>query len=289
MALNEFWQMSTERVEANLAELYSSHREPQKTLFDAMDYSLLAGGKRLRPLLVYAFCKLCGGKLEQADQAAMAIEMIHSSSLIHDDLPCMDDDDLRRGKPTNHKVYGEAMAVLAGDGLLLDALYVLTVSKLPAETVAELVKTLSYRTGPYGMVGGQALDMEAEERQCTRNEVLAIQKRKTGALIRAACEMGVLCAGGSYEQRAAAGAYADAIGLAFQIRDDVLDATGDAEKLGKPVGTDENKNTFVKLYGLDYCRRKIRTLTKQACNALREFDDPSDLIELAEYLSSRDH
>ncbi len=269
--------------------LYAGHREPQKVLFEAMDYSLLAGGKRLRPLLVYEFCRLCGGAEAQADQAAMAVEMIHTYSLIHDDLPCMDDDDLRRGLPTNHRVYGEAAAVLAGDGLLTDAFYVLTASKLPGSAAAELVKTLSYRAGPYGMVGGQVLDMEAEQRACTRNEVLAIQRRKTGALIRAACEMGVICAGGTLEQRSRAGAYADAVGLAFQIRDDLLDYEGDAGKLGKAVGVDEQKNTFVKLYGPDYCRRKIRTLTKQAVQALDGFRQPEVLTELAKYLATRDH
>lgn len=289
MELNDFWTACTRRVEDKLDALYRNTREPQKQLFEAMRYSLLAGGKRLRPLLVYAFCTRCGGDLEQADSAALAVEMIHTYSLIHDDLPCMDDDDLRRGKPTNHKVFGEANAVLAGDGLLTDAFYVLGAAKLPPETVAELVKTLSYRAGPYGMVGGQALDMAAGERACTKNEVLAIQRRKTGALIRAACEMGVLCGGGSPEQRSAAGAYADAVGLAFQIRDDILDAEGDAQKLGKAVGADADKNTFVRLYGIDYCKRKVRTLTKQAINALSVFDDPTILSDLAHFLANREY
>ena len=289
MELNEIWQAYVRRVEDKLTALYAGHREPQKQLFEAMNYSLLAGGKRLRPFLVYAFCELCGGSPVQADNAAMAIEMVHTYSLIHDDLPCMDDDDLRRGKPTNHKVYGEAQAVLAGDGLLTDAFYVLSTAKLPPQTVTELVKTLAYRAGPYGMVGGQVLDMAAGERACTRNEVLAIQRRKTGALIRAACEMGILCANGTPDQRNAAGAYADAVGLAFQIRDDILDAEGDASKLGKATGVDEDKNTFVRLYGLEYCKRKVKTLTRQACNALSAFDHPDRLVELAEYLSARDH
>ena len=288
MALNESWSESTQRVENALAALYAGSREPQKKLFDSMRYSLLSGGKRLRPYLVYAFCTLCGGAPEAADPAAMAVEMIHTYSLIHDDLPCMDDDALRRGKPTNHRVYGEATAVLAGDGLLTDAFYVLASSTLPPETVKALVAVLSYRAGPFGMVGGQQLDMDAAERSCTRNEVLAIQRRKTGALIRAACEMGVLCAGGSAEQRAAAGAYADAIGLAFQIQDDILDAEGDEATLGKAVGVDADKNTFVKLYGLPYCRRKVATLTRQAVGALSSFSSAEDLIALAHYLAKRD-
>ena len=289
MELNEQMEARRQRVEAKLQARYQGLKEPQKRLFESMEYSLLAGGKRLRPFLVYEFCRLCGGSEEQADPAAMAVEMIHSYSLIHDDLPCMDDDDLRRGKPTNHKVFGEAAAVLAGDGLLTDAFTVLTEADLPAETVVELVKTLSLCAGPFGMVGGQVLDMAAEERSCTKKEVLDIQKRKTGALIRAACEMGVLCGGGSESQRNAATRYAEAIGLAFQIRDDILDAEGDAEKLGKAVGVDENKNTFVKLCGLDYCKRKVQRLTRQAIDALESFAEPEVLISLARYLAKRDH
>ena len=288
MDWNDRWAECTARVESKLKSLYDQHREPQKLLFDAMRYSLLAGGKRLRPFLVYEFCTLCGGTPAQADNAAAAIEMIHTYSLIHDDLPCMDDDDLRRGRPTNHKVYGEANAVLAGDGLLTDAFYVLATSDLPAETVKQMVQTLSYHAGPYGMVGGQVLDMEAEKRECTREEILAIQSRKTGGLIHAACELGVLCANGTIEQRSAAGAYADAVGLAFQIQDDLLDAEGDAERLGKAVGVDGNKNTFVKLYGLDYCKQKVKTLTKQAIMALDCFENADALIALAQYLAVRD-
>ena len=289
MKLNDQWSYYTARVEDRLASLYAKNREPQKQLFAAMNYSLLAGGKRLRPFLVYSFCALCGGSDEQADHAAMAVEMIHTYSLIHDDLPAMDNDALRRGKPTNHKVYGEAGAILAGDGLLTDAFYVLTGAELPPEILVRQTRSLAYRAGPFGMVGGQALDMAAAERACTGNEVKAIQQRKTGALIRAACELGVLCAGGSAEQLSAAGAYADAIGLAFQIRDDILDAEGEAEKLGKATGVDAEKNTFVKLYGLDGCKRKVRTLTRKAILALSCFEAPDVLIELANYLAERDH
>ena len=289
MELNEQWALCTARVEKNLSALYAKHREPQRSLFDSMNYSLLAGGKRLRPFLVYAFCDLCGGTPAQADRAAMAVEMIHTYSLIHDDLPCMDDDDYRRGKLTNHKVYGEATAVLAGDGLLTDAFCVLSDPALPPALVQQMVRCLSYRAGPYGMVGGQALDMSAEHRECTQEEVLAIQRRKTGALIRAACELGVFCGNGSPELLRAAGVYADKLGLAFQIRDDILDAEGEEEKLGKATGVDQNKNTFVKLYGLDACKRKVRTLTRQAIRALSVFDQPDVLIALSEYLAERDH
>ena len=284
------WAETTARVEANLDRLYAKNREPQKRLFEAMRYSLLAGGKRLRPFLVYEFCRVCGGSDAQADCAAMAVEMIHTYSLIHDDLPCMDNDDLRRGKPTNHKVFGEAAAVLAGDGLLTDAFFVLTQSELPAEAKAELVKTLSYRAGPYGMVGGQVLDMEAEERACTRSEVLAIQKRKTGALIRAACVLGCLAADADGDKTEAADRFALHLGLAFQIVDDILDVTSDTATLGKPVGSDDaqHKNTYVTLCGLDGARKHVAVCTADAVRAAEQFGADGDgLRQLAQALADR--
>lgn len=287
--LTETWAASNARFEALLAKRYAGHGEPQERLFEAMDYSLLAGGKRLRPFLVYQFCAACGGKETDADPAALAMELIHTYSLIHDDLPAMDNDDYRRGHLTNHKVYGEAMAILAGDGLLTDAFSVLAAAPLPAERIAACVRILSENAGPWGMVGGQVLDILSEERELTEQEVLDIQTRKTGALIRTACEMGVVCAGGSPEQRAAARRYADGVGLAFQIRDDVLDVIGQAETLGKPVGVDEKKNTFVRLFGLEVCRERIKTETEAACAALNCFEHAEILEELAEYLTKRDH
>ena len=289
MRLTERMEQYSRRIETLLAQLYENPGEPQRRLFEAMQYSLLAGGKRLRPCLVYAFCALCGGSPEQADPAAASVELIHTYSLIHDDLPCMDNDDLRRGKPTNHKVYGEATAVLAGDSLLTDAFRVLAESKLPPERTLACVRLLSECAGPWGMAGGQALDMLAEQRVCSDEEVLAIQSRKTGALIRAACMLGVHCAGGTKAQLVAAAEYADALGLAFQIRDDVLDATSDEKTMGKGVRSDENKNTFVRLYGIEVCEKKIAALTEQAVRALDAFDDPADLRALAEYLAGRDH
>lgn len=278
----------TDEVEGYLQQCFIEPEEPQQVLFDAMRYSLLAGGKRLRPALTLAFCVLCGGKAENALPFAAAVEMVHTYSLIHDDLPCMDNDDLRRGRPTNHKVYGEATAVLAGDGLLTASFRFLTRAKLPAAQIVRAVQVLSLCAGELGMVGGQVLDMEAEKRACTEKEVRAIQSRKTGALISAACQLGVIAAGGSVIQQEAASAYADAIGLAFQIEDDILDVVGDADKIGKAVGVDEHKNTFVRLYGVDACREMIAAETQRAITALDGFDGADFLMELAQRLVSRE-
>ncbi len=220
---------------------------PQKELFKAMRYSLLAGGKRLRPIFVFDFCKMCGGDWEKAVPFAAAIEMVHTYSLIHDDLPCMDNDDYRRGRLTNHKVFGEALAVLAGDALLTAAFSCVAQSEFSADIRIRAVELLSQCAGELGMVGGQVLDMQSEQRQCTRQEVLDIQSRKTGALICCACMLGVLAANGSELQLSAAADFAANIGLAFQIRDDMLDVIGNAEELGKAVGVDTTKNTFDQL------------------------------------------
>ena len=287
--LTEAWERATRRVEAYLQQQCQAQAQPQKRLYEAMAYSLMAGGKRLRPFLTQCFCAVCGGQEEQALPAAAAVEMIHTYSLVHDDLPCMDNDDYRRGKPTNHKVYGEAAAVLAGDALLTDAFSVLASAPLPAATVCACVETLAKAAGSRGMVGGQVLDMEAEARCCTRQEVLDIQTRKTGALIRAACQLGVLCAGGDRVQLDAAGVYADALGLAFQIQDDILDVCGDAKTLGKATGVDGNKNTFVRLYGVDRCREMVAEQTEKAIDALSAFPDAQLLEQLARYLAQRDH
>ena len=200
--------------------------EPQKALFEAMRYSLLAGGKRLRPIFVLDFCRMCGGNWEKALPFAAAVEMVHTYSLIHDDLPCMDDDDLRRGRPTNHKVFGEATAVLAGDALLTAAFSYIADADISAEIRIRAVKILSHCAGELGMVGGQMLDMCSEQRECTVQEVMDIQSRKTGALIRAACMLGVLAGQGSEEQLLSALEFATHLGIAFQIRDDMLDVIG---------------------------------------------------------------
>ena len=268
-------------------ECFCYESQPQKVLFEAMRYSLLAGGKRLRPIFVFDFCRMCGGDWKNAAPFAAAVEMIHTYSLIHDDLPCMDNDDFRRGRPTNHKVYGEATAVLAGDALLTAAFTYLAKAPYSAETRIRAVEVLSECAGELGMVGGQVLDMSSEERQCTRQEVLDIQSRKTGALIRAACMLGVLAGNGSEKQLAAAAAFADHLGLAFQIRDDILDVIGTAEEMGKSVGTDAVKNTFVQLHGLETCDKLVHKHTSLAEEQLKSFSNSQFMELLADYLTSR--
>jgi geranylgeranyl diphosphate synthase type II len=269
-------------VERYLETYYARFRnEPQKILFDSMDYSLLAGGKRLRSMLLLEFCHMVGGDWKKALPFAAAIEMIHTYSLIHDDLPCMDNDDFRRGKPTNHKVYGETMAILAGDALLTDAFTVASSASLPAESVLQAIQVLSECAGSLGMVGGQVLDIQSEDRLLTEQEVLDIQTRKTGALIRAACAMGAIAGGATPEQYDAACQYAAGLGLAFQIRDDMLDVIGSAEELGKSVGTDQDKNTFVRLYGLQQCEELVKKYTDYAVSALQCFPEAESLRCLA--------
>ena len=278
-----------EYVQTFLTDWYARfHNEPQKQLFEAMEYSLLAGGKRLRPIFVFDFCRMCGESWTNAAPFAAAIEMIHTYSLIHDDLPCMDNDDFRRGRPTNHKVYGEGLAVLAGDALLTDAFAVAATARLPKpEDMGYAVSILSECAGSLGMVGGQVLDIMSEHRECTEDEVLAIQSRKTGGLIRAACVLGTIAGGGSAEQIQAAAQFADALGLAFQIRDDMLDVIGTQEEMGKGVGTDETKNTFVRIYGIEKCEELVNRYTDIAVAALDAFPDRTYMTILAKQLTDR--
>lgn len=276
------------QVEGYLKDYYYKfHQEPQKALFDAIEYSLLAGGKRLRATLVFEFCRLCGGDWKNATAFAAAIEMIHTYSLIHDDLPCMDNDDFRRGIPTNHKIYGEAMATLAGDALLTDAFVVASTAKLPAERVLFAVQIISECAGSLGMVGGQVLDIQSEDRALTEQEVIDIQTRKTGALIRAACVLGAIAGDASEQQLQAACEFAGCFGLAFQIRDDMLDVIGSAQELGKSVNTDEEKNTFVRLYGLERCASIVEKLSRQAVESLNCFEDTGFLCQLVQDMVAR--
>lgn len=286
--MNNKYQVYKAHIEDYLAQacfVYPS--EPQQILFEAMRYSLLAGGKRLRPVFVFDFCDMCGGNWQDATPFAAALEMIHTYSLIHDDLPCMDNDDYRRGMLTNHKKFGEATAVLAGDGLLTAAFHVLSKATFSPEIRIKAVAVLAEYAGELGMVGGQILDMQSETRQCTKEEVLAIQSRKTGALIKAACVLGVLAGQGSQAQLSAAETFASNLGLAFQIRDDMLDVIGNAAELGKAVGVDAVKNTFVQLYGLDVCQQMVNEHTQQAINALQAFAEHSFMEQLAIQLTDR--
>ena len=281
-----------QQIEQALEQCFQTAEDfPLKGLADAMRYSLLAGGKRIRPTLVLEFCRISGGDIEAALPVACAIEMLHTYSLIHDDLPCMDNDDLRRGKPTNHKVFGECTAVLAGDALQAEAFGTILRSALPADRKAACAEILAGAVGLDGMCGGQFLDMQWEGRKLTEQELTEINSRKTGALLAAACQMGVAAAGGTSLMLDAAGHFGAAIGMAFQIRDDVLDVISTAEVLGKPIGSDaqESKNTYMALMGQEGCEKAIARLTSFAKDILSEaFDDTAFLCGLADALSARE-
>ncbi|MBR0040342.1 MAG: polyprenyl synthetase family protein [Oscillospiraceae bacterium] len=263
---------------------------PLAGLAEAMRYSLLAGGKRIRPTLVLEFCRICGGDTDSALPVACAVEMLHTYSLIHDDLPCMDDDDLRRGRPTNHVVFGECTATLAGDALQAEAFGTILRCSLPADRRARCAAYLADAVGLDGMCGGQFLDMAGETKVLTEEQLSDINSRKTGALLIAACRMGVAAGGGSDEQLEAASLYGAAIGAAFQIRDDMLDVLGSEQELGKPIGSDrqEEKNTYMALLGAERCAQMIAKLTGRAKEVLQgRFDDSAFLCDLADSMAVR--
>ena len=249
---------------------------------EAMKYSVRNGGKRIRPMLTLEFCKACGAEPEKALPFACAVEMIHTYSLIHDDLPCMDDDDYRRGKPSCHIAFGEANALLAGDALLTLAFETAVKADIAAENVVRAVKELSYSAGILGMVGGQVLDLQNENKALTLSELEQIHNLKTGELIRVACVLGCVAAGADEEKIKAAEAYAKGIGLTFQIVDDILDVTSDAETLGKPIGSDaENqKTTYVSLLGIEKSKEVAAELTRKAKAALAVYDENTEALSL---------
>ena len=257
-------------------------------LYEAMRYAILGGGKRIRPVLTLEFARLGGIDWHLALPFACALELVHNYSLIHDDLPCMDDDDLRRGKPACHKAYGETLAVLAGDALQPEAFrLILEAPMLPADTKLEALRVLVKACGADGMVGGQVLDIMSQERELSEQVVLNIQSRKTGALINAACALGAIAGGASDEQFEAACQFAAGLGLAFQIRDDMLDVIGTQSELGKATGVDGEKNTFVRLYGLEKCEELVKKYTDYAISALSVFEDTEYIITLAHSLTTR--
>ncbi|MBE6530187.1 MAG: polyprenyl synthetase family protein [Ruminococcaceae bacterium] len=263
-----------------------------KILLDAERYSLFAGGKRIRPTLVLEFCRLFGGREASALPFAAAVEMIHTYSLIHDDLPCMDDDDLRRGKPTNHKVFGDAIALLAGDALLTGAFEVAATNTDVAPEVATMATAyLAANAGRYGMIGGQVMDIEGERRKLSPEELLKLHSLKTGALINASCVLGALAAGVTPNDSAMEKVilYAEKIGLAFQIVDDLLDVTGDEKMLGKKTGADQEheKNTFLSFYSVDEAQFYADRLTAEAIDAIRTFKENETLVALAKWLATR--
>lgn len=290
MNLNEELLKKQSLIEGFLEAQFKESGDHQ-ALLEAMRYSLLAGGKRLRPVLCMSFCELCGGNAEKALPAAAAIEMVHTYSLIHDDLPCMDNDDYRRGHLTCHKVYGEDIATLAGDALLTAAFRYLAQMDVPADQALQCVEILSGAAGEQGMVAGQILDLAGEKRALSEAELREVHRHKTGDLIRAACQMGVVLGGGNAEQIAAAGDFSMALGMAFQIRDDLLDCVGTQEQLGKPIGSDaENgKTTFVTLFGPEKCQQLVEAETQRALGYLENggFRDIAFISALSRQLTAR--
>lgn len=287
---NQFLPM----IEEELFSFLPSEDCTEKKLIEAMKYSLEAGGKRVRPQLVLEFNNVCGGNPDAAMPFAAAVEMIHTYSLIHDDLPCMDNDDLRRGKPANHKVFGEDTALLAGDALLTLAFETLTCDKaviFAGNTACRrAVNRLAKYAGANGMVGGQVIDLMSENTQVPLETIREMDYKKTACLIKAACELGCISASADKAQVLAASRYGECLGIAFQIQDDILDCTSTDEELGKPVGSDEQnkKSTYVSLLGLDKAREMVTTLTDSAIASLSLFEgDTSALKSFAKSLATR--
>ena len=281
---------SCELTENYLKDCVAKLSAPEE-LKEAMLYSLLAGGKRLRPYLCLAFCRLCGGNEQDALPFAAAVEMIHTYSLIHDDLPCMDNDDLRRGKPANHIRFGEANALLAGDALLNLAFESVLCSNLPADLVKEGLAVLGQKAGACGMIGGQTLDLAAEKITPDEEMLLQINRGKTSALIQAACVMGCVAARADETKKQAANAFGEALGITFQLTDDLLDVRGDETKLGKPIGSDEkqNKTTFVTLLGVLATEQRAKEENERGKEALSCFGpEKEELFLLADWLLERE-
>ena len=287
-----------ELIENKLKKYFPQGKEKdsliEKVLVDSMEYSLEAGGKRIRPTLTLMFSEVCGGTIEQALPFACGIEMIHTYSLIHDDFPCMDDDDLRRGKPSNHKVYGEDIALLAGDALLTNAFATVlseeAVSLVGGEKSAKCGRILATLSGMTGMVGGQVIDLQSEGKKVPIDTIRQMHLKKTSALIKCACMMGAVVGSNNEEHIKIAEIYGENLGLAFQIMDDILDVVSDEKSLGKPIGSDaENeKSTFVTLLGLDKCYELVNEYTEKAIKSLDGINgDTTQLKALAVKMSER--
>ena len=282
-----------ELIEQGLEQALPAPEEnnPHALVLEAMRYSLMCGGKRVRPVLTLAFCELCGGSAEAALPFACAVEMIHTYSLIHDDMPCMDNDDLRRGKPTNHKVYGEHIALLAGDGLLTQAFQTALSFGGKAELAVKGAGLLASYAGAHGMVGGQCIDLQSDGKAVGLSVLKEMDLGKTVALIAAACQLGCIAADAEASLLEAAGRYAEGIGMAFQIRDDILDVLGDAQTLGKNTGMDSKheKRNYVSLLGVEAAQKLVEEYTAQALSALDAFSgDTAFLREFALHLAGRD-
>lgn len=275
----------TGRVQKALEKYVPETQLLQNELFRTMQYSLLAGGKRIRPVLLLEFCGVCGGDQEAALPFACSIEMIHTYSLIHDDLPCMDNDEMRRGKPSNHMVFGEAQALLAGDSLLTMAFETMLspdcIASVGAQKAAAAAGILARASGAYGMAGGQMIDLQSEEKQIPAETLIQMDECKTGALILAAAKMGCVLAGTGEQELHAAEKYAKSVGLAFQVQDDILDVTGDQSTLGKPVGSDTEKakSTYVSTLGMEKAKKLVAELTDAAVSALECFGARGEYLQ----------
>lgn len=278
----------TEIIEKWLKELMPKGNGLHSIIFDSANYSVFAGGKRLRPLLSYSVCEMLGKNPDICKHFSAAVEFIHTYSLIHDDLPCMDNDDFRRGKLTNHKKYGEAMALLAGDTLLTYAFYVASLSKTENNITLNAINLMSKFAGPDGMIGGQVIDINGAKNY---NELLTVHKMKTGSLIKLACRLGALSADADETKIKYIDAFAENIGIAFQIKDDILDVKSTSEILGKPIGSDEKRGivTYVTLFGEDGAKQKLTEHTNLAKNALSPFGKNAEfLLSLSDYLCIRE-
>ena len=287
----DLWRQRVKIIESDLKKELRRTKSLDENLMRAMEYSLMAGGKRLRPILLMAAADSINGNGEKFITVADALEMIHTYSLIHDDLPAMDDDDYRRGKLTNHKVFGEATAILAGDALLTLAFEVILRQKdVPPEILLTVIKEISIAAGAAGMIGGQSIDLRSEDVQIDLSTLKLMHTGKTGALFKAAIRSGAILAQASDKQLNDLTRYAENFGLAFQITDDILDVTGDEKILGKPTGSDEknHKSTYVSLTSLDEAKNFAQATVDNALNALKNFGDEADFLrELVQYLLDR--
>jgi len=294
--ISDYQRFCQQHVDSALEQLLQAPSAPLERLYAAMHYSVMNGGKRIRPLLVFASCQALGGAIQQAYGAACAVELIHAYSLVHDDLPAMDDDDLRRGKPTTHKAFDEAYAILAGDALQSLAFYALgdeQLSPLSCTQRLNMLQVLSKASGAAGMVGGQAIDLSAVGQNISQSTLELMHRHKTGALIQASVQLGAIASSAATPQALVAlEQYAQAIGLAFQVQDDILDVTSDTQTLGKQQGSDaeHDKPTYPALLGLNEAQAYAYALRDQALAALVDFDERADhLRHLAEYIVSRSH
>lgn len=281
----------TDIVDKQLDKYLDPKDNPQGIIYEAMRYSVFAGGKRLRPVLMLLTCEMCGGDINEVLPFACALEMIHTYSLIHDDLPAMDNDDLRRGKPTSHKQFGEATAILAGDALLNKAFEVVSqYSGNNSDRAIKAINILAVSSGTEGMIGGQIVDMQSEGRKITLDELRYLHLNKTGAIIRSACKIGAVMSGADSVEIKAVDEFSENLGIAFQIQDDILDVTGTEAELGKPIGSDaeEGKNTYVSLLGLQKSKDMSEEYSKKAKQALDIFGEKANTLkELTDYLTDR--